>query len=703
MAFGAASLSLLYCIGCLVYGPTAGFVAMLCLAVSPVHIWYSQALRPYALVVLLALVSMYAFLRALRNGAPGWAALCFAANLLLVWTHYLQIFLVLTEGLCVCLFVLCSRSRLRAALCWSVLHVLVLIPWALYVLSISPSNLGHVASLHIDDVLTNLTGSGAPGLVPDYVLWLSSIPMALHPYLTAMHNGLDAVLGVVFAGAIVWLAVTTLGSALRRREDMRDSTGRGKGLADAVFLLLLITLPVTVLALLTYLSGRPFLLSRYTLYAGAARYVVLGGILGSLHSRALRRISLCALALPFAYQLAVFLPNTTRTDWLSAIAFIEEKASSEDVIVTGSSFEGQLMLFNAEGNLPVPVLSARNFQAACDASNYFLALDGPGRAAWDESGAVWLVYNQNWTCDPPYALEEKLASCGLSFSLTPLWGWENIAVYRVTRRPARVASLASADTRPRAGADDDTAPDSLLAELGLSQLEYYKRDWYSQLLRRLTPDPSPYDIVMAGKLMGRMDLLRIGELELAGAIARLEMGEDEDVLGRLARGDTEGAMRAYEKTFESVGPAFRLLGPVVLALCRDENDVAYAEIKRLEEMGFAFAAPFREFCRQQTDPPSHRLPFGLLPAMEKCRTAVLHKIERPKWREIKNPNALINLGEVLEMQGRPNEAIVFYEKAVDAGPAGAYAKTKLDAARKRLSRVDAGPNSRAGHRDSGRF
>lgn len=82
-------------------GPQAGFAAGWMMALSPVHIWYSQEARPYSAGVFLVLAALVARDCWLAGQGPRRAALCFALALLgAVFLHYyMAVFGMLFAGL----------------------------------------------------------------------------------------------------------------------------------------------------------------------------------------------------------------------------------------------------------------------------------------------------------------------------------------------------------------------------------------------------------------------------------------------------------------------------------------------------------------------------------------------------------------------------------------------------------------------------
>jgi len=106
------------------------FVAALFIAISPVLILYSQEARMYAIVTLLAAISIYLFFR--LQDSDGWSLLAayVIANVVMLGVHYYSVLLIAAEALCV-LLTWRSRRRGRTRLIAGLaLSILPLILWA---------------------------------------------------------------------------------------------------------------------------------------------------------------------------------------------------------------------------------------------------------------------------------------------------------------------------------------------------------------------------------------------------------------------------------------------------------------------------------------------------------------------------------------------------------------------------------------------
>jgi mannosyltransferase len=98
-ALGTVTIPVAYAVTTRLATPRAGLVAALLAAVSALDVWFSQDARPYALVVLVAGLSFWAFLRAREEPSRRSLGIWAAASALAVLSHYFAAYLVAAEGL----------------------------------------------------------------------------------------------------------------------------------------------------------------------------------------------------------------------------------------------------------------------------------------------------------------------------------------------------------------------------------------------------------------------------------------------------------------------------------------------------------------------------------------------------------------------------------------------------------------------------
>ena len=126
--YGLIGVVVIWRLAANLFDERTGLIAAALLALSPLHIFYSQEGRAYSLLFLLALLSIWRLFRALESNRPGDWALYAAVTLAGLYTHYFFSILVLTQGV----MVLMERPPapvMRAALLTAVVSALALVPW----------------------------------------------------------------------------------------------------------------------------------------------------------------------------------------------------------------------------------------------------------------------------------------------------------------------------------------------------------------------------------------------------------------------------------------------------------------------------------------------------------------------------------------------------------------------------------------------
>jgi len=109
--FGTLTIPPAYWLGRRFLGERGGLLVAFLLAISPMHVRYSQEARMYPLITLFATLSLILLLRAMeQGGVTSWALYGISAALCL-YTHYIAFFALLTEGVLV-LWISMRKGRL---------------------------------------------------------------------------------------------------------------------------------------------------------------------------------------------------------------------------------------------------------------------------------------------------------------------------------------------------------------------------------------------------------------------------------------------------------------------------------------------------------------------------------------------------------------------------------------------------------------
>lgn len=425
----------------------AGLVAALCVALSPVHIFRAQEIRHYGPLTLLALVSLYCFLRVLREERLRWWALNILANILVVWTHLFGVLLLFTQGLFLVLF---RWRKARAVLAWVLVHLALLIPVLAWVMT-KPFEPENIAAIYLRPglrvVFYDLVGDDiihmASQLFASGKTW-GFLPQSYAQPILSMHAWFDKALVAFFCVCIAWGVWRMIRRKTLEGRGSSENTGAPAFEDYALLLMWLIVPPLTLYVLSNV--WRPCYQYRYTVYHSLALYILVGGTVASIRRAGLRACAVAALVGLYAYQLTLVLPGPTRTDWKSVARHIESNGSTDDlVLVEGGRFWRVIFEFNM-GAMPNPVCGAFSTERLADMADFFLRESARIEEQRDSQAAVWVIVPRyaHLRAESDKQLEEALYARRLSFTMTKFYGERHILLYRVEKEDRGAAPAASA-------------------------------------------------------------------------------------------------------------------------------------------------------------------------------------------------------------------------------------------------------------------
>lgn len=133
MIFGVLSVFMVFKVADLLFGKKVGVISSLLLGLSTFHVWYSQEARSYSLMVLLALISFYFFLKLFKEKSFKVSSSYVLFSGLLLYTHSFGLFAIIAQNLFFLSLFFSSREVFRFSLRrWIILQsalVLFYSPW----------------------------------------------------------------------------------------------------------------------------------------------------------------------------------------------------------------------------------------------------------------------------------------------------------------------------------------------------------------------------------------------------------------------------------------------------------------------------------------------------------------------------------------------------------------------------------------------
>lgn len=462
IGLGVAAIGLTYLVARLFVGRRASLIASLLAALSPMHLIYDRIMCYNALYCVLALLSIYGIVRAIRGDGARWWGVNIASNCLLGLTHPMGTLLWLVEGI---LLLLVRRDsflqRAIAAATWSLPHVLSLLIALLWLYPQLPYSISSgedefdVTPLL---VLVDLFGDDAISLSQFWMFWSANGEHAIFNayrefvYGTTVNAWANRILITFSVASVLWLV---LRAVRRARGPHIPERPCGPSRLEEGFLLLITVVPVLVLAILS-VAVRPCLQAQYTPFSTHAIYIIIGAALMALPRSWMRRVGFVLVALTYGYQVGFVLPKSVDVDWRSAVECLREEAGDEDVIlIRGRAFSTDHFRINARG-MTTEILPAYTLEAICRKSARFLnartAVPGkPEPTVW---AAVIVMFD--YPLLPMRHFETTLHDQGLEYTKRFFPGLGGLCLYGIRRPPSRMAreSVSLPDKRPALDVDN---------------------------------------------------------------------------------------------------------------------------------------------------------------------------------------------------------------------------------------------------------
>lgn len=396
IVFGLASIVMIYALGARLYTRGAGLIAALCTALSIPHVYYSQEIRMYALVLFLALASMYTLVRALHEGQRRWWVLHLICNALILSAHLFGALLIVTQG---CYVPIVHGRRWRLWTVWGSVHVVLFIPFLIRVLYLRGAALDHAISFIPTPSLRWLLNTYAiyyAGVEP----WGGRLP------------------GIYWPVAAVLALILVL--ALRSWFNDRHGEGRSRRQMQTFLLLALwFLLPPFLLYVLSF-AVTPCFIERYTLYSSFALYVIAGGALAAYRRPWWTALVLCAIAAGYVYAWSD-VDRPFRLNYRKVAIAIEGASRPDEPIIGWNEIRAPLLGLYTNKSYDDRFIHTDTVEETL----------GETKALSVSGHPCWVILYDGPHGDPRARFESSLRSEELRYHRTDIGGLRTLYVYHV--------------------------------------------------------------------------------------------------------------------------------------------------------------------------------------------------------------------------------------------------------------------------------
>jgi len=369
---GTATIPLLYALARQLFSARVARVAALLLALSPLHIYYSQEVRMYGLVTLLGIASVYFFvrLRQMTPGKPSTARVALAYILVTtaaLYTQYYAAFILASQIVVLCVWTWQERQSPSTDRSAHLAHwfaiVLLYLPWVLYA---GPKLYAYVTAKVAIEKYAPL----------DPVTFLAR-------HLAAFSVGHLTAWTTLAWASIIIIALAILGLTKTFRQPVSSSP------ALPLSLLLFVPLAFAYLVNLLY-PFHPIRGERLLLLAAPAFYLFVARGIDALwqHRARFGALAILLIAIVSASSLADFynVPRYPHDDYRPLIAEVQSLAQPGDTFLAIYPWQiGYLEAYYTGAPLRVVEVTASNWQTAIEnvARVWLPALQTQGRILED--------------------------------------------------------------------------------------------------------------------------------------------------------------------------------------------------------------------------------------------------------------------------------------------------------------------------------
>jgi mannosyltransferase len=316
-----------YKIGAELFDSATGVVAALFTALSAFMVRYAQEGRSHMLFAMLALLSLYLYIRMIRDGGWGIRSAYVVVGATLVYAHAYSVFVLAAQALHFLSWRLLGGRPLGVnVVTWAGIHVVlgvVTLPQLLVYL-----NRGETVA------------AGELWILPPR---LRELPLAVETYAGS------PVLAVLFVALLLLGFVTW--RVLEGRLSWRDLPGslesyrvalRLTNLAPGYLLLLWIGVLVGAPFVMSRL-GTPIFQVKYTLPASAAFYILAAAGVNALRLAWLRTLALVVIGVLMLFSVQAYYRTVLKPPWREIVPQIEAAAQPGDVLVFHAGFLQELL------------------------------------------------------------------------------------------------------------------------------------------------------------------------------------------------------------------------------------------------------------------------------------------------------------------------------------------------------------------------
>ena len=329
--FGVISISLLFLVGKELFGVRTALMSAFIMSISMLQILYSQEARAYSLFVLLTLLSVFFFIKVIKNSKSKYFMGYFISALLLLYTHHFGLFIILIQNLIYFALYFQSKGKFYAGsnnleikkwVRGNFLLGLLYLPGVILIFSQFQHNQRSLQSALIDKL-------GLPAFIGQLGIWIFLLPVLL-----------------LLVGMVFYHIKRTKENHIEKITAPKINLHYffEKIKLNGTFFFLLITIFSVVYVYLLPQLVHPFFATRFTVFLYPFFYLLMAYGFTKLNDKKLRQIITIIFLVAAVSSLFFYYGSVKKPQWQEAVSLVEEESQlGELIIILGQS---KLAIFN---------------------------------------------------------------------------------------------------------------------------------------------------------------------------------------------------------------------------------------------------------------------------------------------------------------------------------------------------------------------
>jgi len=329
--FGILSIYLVFLVGKLILNQEIGLIASFMLAINHQHIYFSQEVRMYSMLVALTLLSILSLLHALKTNKNIYWGCFVISTVLLLYTHPFSFFILLFQGLFILLYWKKYRMFLKKMIFSGITVFLFYLPWIPAL--IKQLNYGApigriIGAPQLSELITQLIA-----VLTQFNSWISPdlnnrVALRTMNFLDLTNSGWILIISVIGIALLLGFAFLCGLICIKNRKLNIDSLKNHK----VVFLLLWFLIPIFIPFLISVISPENAVFSsiRYVLFASPAYYLIAS--LGISRMNRWKIFFLIFLVLFSVFPLYSYYVNFDNQQWKEASHYLRLNRSPDEYL-----------------------------------------------------------------------------------------------------------------------------------------------------------------------------------------------------------------------------------------------------------------------------------------------------------------------------------------------------------------------------------